>query len=457
MDRASSMPPKKPRALTKRKQGAHHATGAPKDGKLVAVKRSKHTPVEEFVHVVENKQWVRRDRSSLANSSRKKGSVPAPAPHRGARAGRPAACSLPGTPFEPEHPLELPLRRGSSTGECLETRTPRALATAEFLASASAVPPETPPSAGRAAADALSASLAAAEARIGPEEEGSVTRRRAAECGAQMAERREQLEREQLALDHAAQRATAVLLEALRDPLGTWGAGCFWQLAMCEFAAFDPTCVGTSREMAATFRQRAASARSKVPVLSGSYEFDALQQALQSSEELQVALMLSLDQWKGVVCAMFDHFGRFTEVAVDASETLLSLLARLHVASLEWRKPGRPPMEVEVSSKAKGAFTPAHRAETAAWQLECGPAMSLATTARISAVASRRMHRMTGRECGTESKTSIWHHLYQSHYLYRMRAKEASFNKARCFVQWDEVCERACIWGVDVGRSMHGP
>ena len=104
-----------------------------------------------------------------------------------------------------------------------------------------------------------------------------MTRRRAAECGAQMAERREQLEREQLALDHAAQRATAVLLEALRDPLGTWGADCFWQLAMCEFAAFDPTCVGTSREMAATFRQRAASARSKVLVLFGSYEFDALQ------------------------------------------------------------------------------------------------------------------------------------------------------------------------------------
>ena len=207
VDRASSMPPKKPRALTKRKQGAHHASGAPKDGKLVAVKRSKHTPVEEFVHVVENKQWVRRDRSSLANSSRKKGSVPAPARHRGARADRPAACSLPGTPFEQEQPLELPLRRGSSTGECLETRTQRARATAEFLASASAVPPETAPSAGRAAADALSASLAAAEARIRPEEEGAVTRRRAAECGAQMAERREQLEREQLALDHAAQRA----------------------------------------------------------------------------------------------------------------------------------------------------------------------------------------------------------------------------------------------------------
>ena len=117
MGRASGMPPKKPGRAYKRKQGAHPHQSAPKDGKGVEGKRSKHAPDEEFVHVVENEQWVRRDRSSLANSSRKKGSVPAPAPHRGARADHPAACSLPGTPFEQEHPLELPLRRGSSTGE----------------------------------------------------------------------------------------------------------------------------------------------------------------------------------------------------------------------------------------------------------------------------------------------------------------------------------------------------
>ena len=71
-----------------------------------------------------------------------------------------------------------------------------------------------PTSADCVAVDVLGASLAAAEARIRPEE-GAVTRPRAVECGAQMAERREQLECEQFGLDHAVQRATAVLLEAL--------------------------------------------------------------------------------------------------------------------------------------------------------------------------------------------------------------------------------------------------
>ena len=110
MGRASGMPLKKPSVLYKCKEQAHLHQSPPKDGKGIQGKCSKHAPVREVVHIIENKQWVPRDCSSLANSSCKKGSVPAPAHRHGACADCPAACLLPGTLFEPEHPLKLPLR-----------------------------------------------------------------------------------------------------------------------------------------------------------------------------------------------------------------------------------------------------------------------------------------------------------------------------------------------------------
>lgn len=271
------------------------------------------------------------------------------------------------------------------------------------------------------------------------------TRTSAEAVGRQMAQERAAFEQQRQAAQQRALEAEREMCGLLRTPLESWDEQAIWQLAMCEFAVFridDET--STPKQLQLAFREACEEARhpGEVPRLRGSLQIDALRDALADSELLRLELQQQLDRFKRLYSSLFSGFGRFRRVTSQPGESLLGLMRRTHLESLQWRPPGRTLAEqVAIISKVGGKYTAEWREDTYLQRhADTGVTVSLRGVVGMNMGFKRRLMRVPNAHTpATEHFTTVRLHDYQAHHIQRSKSLTNTFVKERCLLQWDEV------------------